>query len=411
MGLLAGAMYGAGMAMQEVGMTRLNNLLDQEKRTALMELEQKYANERQDKQIAAAERQIGLQGEETRKTGQATFDRENADRKEIGARVSEYARGREETLPEDQAGPVGYVQPGRRSIAERGEQEAMMRGRPDIATQYRSSANNDLTESEKIDAAARNARELKQTEGSPSETEARLGQAAYARAHADYERGRPQRERALMDRQESANTRQSAAVLMQNGDKMLDNARDERKKLNEEYMGGAPKEGPARADYMARLNRINRMEAQGMSMIERGNAMMEGRAPSGGTAQGMSRPASEEEFLKRDPFISEKPPREGAVLKNGYWVMPNGQYVATSDNRPVRAAPEKSEPPKSAPPARRAASSGLSVPPGAEPDMPQSYNTDLQPPRRRGLLSSQVPWAAYNREEEERKRNNRETVY
>jgi len=150
-GIIASGLAGFGGALQNVGILALKEQLDEQRQTRLAELQAKSRGEEQTRA-----------GEIHRENATHADNLQNADRRAIGAEVSKYAQPREETLPPDQAGPVGTVTPTPQHINERGGLIASRMGRPDIAAQYRAAGEPGFREQHQITGDAQADRDARQ---------------------------------------------------------------------------------------------------------------------------------------------------------------------------------------------------------------------------------------------------------
>jgi hypothetical protein len=332
-GIIGGAMYGLGGALQSVGSDAFRAQLEQEKAARLAELSAKYrAADRQ------AEHELGVKRDESR------YNLENRDRLAIKGELEKYSQPREETLPPDQAGPVGTITPSGSDIARQGGIIAGRMGRPDIANQYRqfgepgkldTMAKEDEYKQAGDERAGKRAIALKQAEGSPSEVRARGAQGRLAEAHADYYEGMPQREERIAKRDREANDSRAARELLNNSKALNKEALDLQKSFDAEF-GGVPVSKLTEGQKRERAQRMIEIEDKRQSAKDaekEGRALLgRGRGAAGGGAG-----LSEEDVFGRNPVRSDEPPIKGAYLNDkGFWYGPDDTPVITRSGRPVR---------------------------------------------------------------------------
>ncbi len=329
-GIIGGAMYGLGGAMQSVGAKAFEAEIEKEKAERLAELSAKFrAQDRQQ------EHELAIKRDESR------YNLENRDRLAIKGELEKYSQPREEALAPDQAGPVGTITPSGSDIARQGGLIAGRMGRPDIANQYRqfgepgkleTMAKEDEYKQAQDERAARAAKDLKQTAPAEGEAASRL-----ARAHASYYEGAPGREdRASRRDQRNAEIR-TGQQLLADAKARHKEAADAQKAFDSEY-GGMPVEKLTpgqRKDRAMRLAEITEKRQSAAEAETEARALLRGGGRGGREDGGAD--VSEKDVLSREPLRSEEPPIKGAYLNdNGFWYGPDNTPVINRAGRPVR---------------------------------------------------------------------------
>lgn len=396
MGLLS-ALHGAGEAAERVGMMWSQSVIDEAKQRRIMELQ---GSQR------AAEQERG--GEIQRKNAEAQYNLENRDRGIIAGRLATYAGGREETLPDDQAGPVGRVTPNEGSIAERGAREAMALGRPDIGAQYQNIRNSDMTDAMKVEAAHKNAITLKGAKPGESDSDVtykgKVGE-YYDSKRREVDRAPEREDRTigrLERRDEDNNRRTTGNNLVTGGINLRKEADTMEKNFAKTYEFGIPKDDAGKAQYMADKAEIQRTRQQGLRMIEQGQGMLNGG--NGDSPAPRGQPREPNQAINARMLENRDNPTARAEYTRLFGKEKLDKLLGGGAGKPVPVAPRTAE---------------LTLPPGAMPEAPPRSATELPTPGsgRRGILSQAMRQGYSTRDiedlqrENDRLRNNATTVY
>jgi hypothetical protein len=268
-GIIAGALHGLGGQMVNIGNKFLDAQIEETKATRLLELQAQYR--RADAQQA---HELGMARDESR------YNLENKDRLAIASELKDYGKPREETLPPDQAGPVGTVTPGDADIARRGGLISSRMGRPDIAKQYKdlgepgkleTLAAEEAAQARRDERQAAAAKDLKKSEDSPSQVRLRDATADAQGANASRLRSDP-------DRQDRRETIATARDMMNGGTRALAEINTEVKTLETAIQAAT---GDEKAVLLRDRRALEARRQEAIQMQKDGRAMLQ-RLESGG---------------------------------------------------------------------------------------------------------------------------------